>query len=444
MKIAITILVAKQLILSFEYKENNPDSLFPFYTASEEAASPGNSANPAYLPLWEFWYINSAYGKPYSIQEINSCNIGLGTGFNNFGLQIRWSRFGIDEYMEDVLEGNTGYKICKYLYSGIGLSYYHLNIRTQEISQKENMTDFRLSFLVIPINWIRIGLQLENIVSIINKDREDLLYPNKGFGITVKPVQGIAFTWNINRIYYDYINSYSITSFIHPNLCLKAGYCREISTYSAAFIFLYQKTRVSYGLRHHSYLGLTHTIGVTVTSIPLIFEQVNYNKKLFRQNLPQKRQKVNIKYCNLEELTEIPVLTKVSAERIIKYRDIIGPVSRKSLYQIGLSEKKINQLLDYISGLSPVTVEEKEDKNEKAFKTYKYSKKDYRDYKINLRKKLFQKLLEIKIKASTAFKIVELAKGNNRKELIREIGNQPDITLKEKTQIINICEKILY
>ena len=385
-KIAIAILVAKQLMLSFEYKESHPASLFPFYTASEEVSSPGNSTNPACLPMWQFWHISSAYGKPYSIEEINSGNMRLGTGFNDFGFQIGWSRFGIDEYMEDALEGNAGYKICKYLYWGLGVSYYNLHIDTQELSHNKNLTDFRASFLIMPFSWVSIGIQQENIVSIINKDREDMLYPNSSFGITVKPVQGISFTWNINKIYYDYINSYSITSFIHPNLCLKAGYCREISTYSAAFIFLYQNTRVSYGLRHHSYLGLTHIIGVTVTSVPLVFEQVNYNKKLFRRHLPKKRRKVNIKYCELEELTEIPVLSHAEAERIIKYRNIIGPVSRKSLFQIGLSEKEIDQLHDYISGLSPDIVEVKEDKQKRAAKTFKYKKRNYRDYKINLRK----------------------------------------------------------
>jgi len=87
MKITLALLLANSLNISFEYRESNPYSLFPYNYAVSDSNPLGHLSNPAYLPLWEAAYINVGYAKPYLLNELNSGNLRAGYSTGNLGAQ---------------------------------------------------------------------------------------------------------------------------------------------------------------------------------------------------------------------------------------------------------------------------------------------------------------------------------------------------------------------
>ncbi|MBN2040091.1 MAG: hypothetical protein JW864_08630 [Spirochaetes bacterium] len=441
MKILLLFLVANSVNLSFNYKETSPHSLFPYYTAVSDNSPLGHISSPAYLPLWKSWYIGIDYGKPYFMKEMNSANLRAGGFFKNSAFQAAWNRFGIKEYNEDIFEANAGYSPWNFISAGIGASVYRLSINTDEIDFDYTVTDFRFALLLLPFEWFQCGFLQENIYSIFDgNEEEDFLYPSCSFGISILPARGISLSWNLNRVYYGYINSFSITANMLSNLNLKAGYSRETSSYSMAVNFIFRHLIASYGLSYHSYLGSTHKLGITLSSELFRYEKVNYNKKLYRHIFPERFKTVYVNSSTLEELEESNLFSGETAERIIKYRKIIGPVSRKGLIQIGMHEKEIKEKIKYIKGLAD---DSKTENNKTRKKRSHYRTKNKKITDIDTRKLLFQKLLEAGLTSSDALHIAEFARDKSLKEVTNMINNSETIDNKIKPGILKICKDLL-
>ncbi len=439
MRIILTIFIAKILVTSFEYKESNPTLLFPYYYAIDDYST-GNVTNPAYLPHLKYSYISAAYSRPYSMGEIDASSTRLGCGSGKAGYQVSWSRFGIDEYREDVLEGNIGYRPKRYLLTGLGITGYQLYVRTDSISFKRNLFDFRASFVLMPFKWINLGFHQENINSLFDERREDILYPSSSFGIMLKPTRGISMLWNINRMYYGYINGFSISINLLRCLNLRTGYSRDTSTYAASIMFLYRLVNVSYGLRHHPFLGSTHCFGVSLSSRALSLERVIYSKRLAATRSSVAVKKIDINACSADDLKRIPFLSEDIAERIIKYRNVIGPVSKKSLFQVGMSSREVKRLQKYIDGFAPDSSNEQFVKRERPHRSRsKYG----RGVPLKKRRKLFRKLIESGIRASVALKVCECAGKMNARSLTGIINKLPKISRKNKRLILKICTDTL-
>lgn len=444
MKILLLVLLANTLNQSFNYKETNPNALFPYYTAVSDSSPLGHLSNPAYLPLWQTWYLSIDYGKPYLMEEINSGNLRAGAGVHGFAAQGAWNRFGTKEYIEDIFEGNAGYRPWKFISTGIGVSLYRLNIKTEEIDFSYNVTDFKLAVLLLPFDWLHLGYLQENIHSMADKEKEeDFLYPASSLGIAVLPARGITLTWNINRMYYGYINNLSITANMLSNLSIKAGYSRETSSYSMAVNLIYSHLTASYGVSYHAYLGSTHKLGITLSSQMLQYDRVNYNKKLYRQVLPERFKTIQINNSSPEELEESNLFSKEIAERIIKYRNVIGPVSYKGLIQIGMAEKELKDRKKYIKGLADDFVPKDENDFPAKIKNRARNKRKTHTRDLDTRKLLFQKLLEKGLSSSDSLQIAEFAKDNGREKVIQMIRESSSIDKKFKPAAIEICEDLL-
>jgi hypothetical protein len=438
-RIILTIYIAKILVTSFEYRESNPSFLFPYYYAIDDYST-GSVSNPAYLPYLKYSYISAAYSRPYSMGEISASSTRLGCGNGRAGYQVSWSRFGIDEYREDILECNTGYRPMRYLLTGLGITGYQLYVRTDNLSFKRSLFDFRASFVLIPFKWINLGFHQENINSLIDEQREDILYPSSSFGIMLKPTRGISMLWNINRMYYGYINGFSISINLLQCLNLRVGYSRDTSTYAASVVFLYKLINVSYGLRHHPFLGSTHCFGVSLSSRALSLERVIYSKRLSAMRSSVAVQKIDINACSADDLKQISFLSEDVAERIIKYRNVIGPISKKSLFQVGMSSREVKRLNKYIYGFASNSANEQFVKREKPLRS---RSKYRRGVTLKRRRELFRKLIESGIKASVALRVCEFAGKSKKRSLIDIINGLPEISKNNKELILKICTDTL-
>lgn len=442
MKLFAAALIVRCVIGAFEYRENHPASLSHQLCAVSDTAPLSNLSNPAYLPIWKGIYFSSAYGKPYLLREMNAANIRTGYSTGGFGIQGGWSFFGINEYQEHVLELDFGRRIFPFLFIGGGVSNYRLIINTPDISLHESLFNYRLALLLVPFKWMHISYLQENVQSFFDKKRQDLMYPQWSAGISLNPVNGVFFIWNITSAYYGYINSFAVSTNLLSCLNFKAGYSREISTCSFAVNFFYKSMGISYGIDYHAFLGSTHRIAVTLSTEDLRLEEIQYLKKRLtgkprRSGLPA----IDINKCSIEELETIPVLTKEMAGRIIKYREMIGPITIKALFQIGLDSKQLKEIQEYIHGLS---LDENDDDNARAGKKYIRNRNNKNGFAtLEKRKELFKKLLQTGLPSGMALRIAELSREKNRDELAREIENMAEIPRSMKVEIRRICDESL-
>ena len=62
--------------------------------------------------------------------------------------------------------------------------------------------------------------------------------------------------------------------------------------------------------------------------------------------------RIDIQRCEADELTEIPGVSMELAERVIRYREIFGAVTRSALVQLGFRGELLNAVLGSISNLA--------------------------------------------------------------------------------------------
>ncbi len=181
-------------------------------------------------------------------------------------------------------------------------------------------------------------LPLHRIASIpaITENNKFELFPEWSTGLLVKPYTGFTLSWNITDTAGGYINSFtagiSPTSFLH----LQSGYTPEDTRFAASITVLIKKINLSYSLSSHPFLGYTHSFGITLSSSS-DFETIRYSTP----SISIRNTKININSASAEEIKNIPGLCSRSSERIILYREKIGPVSEKGLSQIGLDNDEI-------------------------------------------------------------------------------------------------------
>jgi hypothetical protein len=167
---------------------------------------------------------------------------------------------------------------------------------------------------------------------------------------------------------------------------------------------------------------------------------VNYNKGLFREKFPEPEKKININKCTREELLDASLFPEIITERIIKYRDIMGPVNRDALVKIGIASNELKEIEGNLTGFIDETEESRTKPGGKKIIT---NNKQYNKFlDLDDRKILFQKLLENGIGASESLMITELAKNKQKQELINSVQKLEDIPQEKKKTIIKICAGI--
>jgi hypothetical protein len=424
--LAITLVLAAGPIGAFEYRESPPASLFPFCQAAAETSLPDAFSNPAYLPSIRYPYLHFSGGMPYTLDELTSSTLRAGYGTRGFGIQAAWNRFGFEQYLEQTVELNIGYQPVKYVSIGAGAYYYNLSIDTAETTLRTNLADARASIVVAPCRWFEAAFLQENIGSIFCKKRRDLLFPEWSAGAAVKPFRGFALVYNINSTATGYVNSVSAAANLLKYFSLRAGYALEATTYAASLSFIYRYISVSYGIKYHPHLGLTHSVGVTLSAFEMNIEPISYGTIFPR--VPENREtvKTDINSCTYEELSALPGSGGQYADRIMKYRKTIGQLSRTSLLQIGMPEGEINRLMEIVTGLAPEPGERKKDVRQ-------------RDTAEKAQKLVFKNLVSAGIPASTALELSDMAVRGQRGALTERINSLRDIDRQKKKQVLELC-----
>lgn len=422
-KLALSLYLTTTSINSFEYKTVNPSTLFPYTVATQDYSHPSTITNPAYLSLLKQNYITGSKEYVYSLNEVESSYLSVGFFFRDLGINTSWHRFGIKEYFEDQISTSIGYRYNNFISIGLSQNYYILSVSSNEQNFSDKYNNFSSSILIIPKKWIHFSFIQKNIFSINNKN-QDSISPESSGGISVQVSRGLWFYWNLTNTYNEKINSFSTSINLLNNLSLRLGYTKESSSYSTAILIKLKKITTSYGFRFHPYLGNSYSFGLTISNSSKKFIPLNYNK-----NYKKRKKRININNSNLKQLLKNTSLTPLHAKRIIKYKKIIGPISKKTLGQIGLSSKEKRIVLNEIYGLQiPI---------KKKFKRYnRYKKKNKIKY-------FFVALLKTGIDPTLSLELSKIAKRNNKKSVKKYILRNSLISKLNKEKLLKLCSKYL-
>jgi len=415
---------------AFEYRTGDPGSLFPIQGAVHDYSFPYIMTSPALLYLADGFIFSSYAGKPYSEKELTSAGSALQYGCGEYGVQFSWNSFGTDFYREHTFSLKGGYSLFPFLHLGISGNLYLLKISTNVIAMDKKAYDTDLALLFTPFHWLNAGIMQSGVVSLFNHQNDDFLYRERSAGILVKPGRGFSLTWNMTDTASERENTFTATINPAPFFSVSGGYCHENSSFASSIGILAKNIFVSYGLKYHPYLGYTHSIGITFALHPVI-ESIDYGKPLF----PAPLKKVNIQSATPDDLKKIDGLTGLSADRIILYREKIGPLSEKALIQIGLTGDEKKALEENIYGLERSIPGMDHDNNRKS-KKKKFVKKPPRNERIKLK---FRKLINAGIPASKAFSYSELSESGRGADFFNILHNDNSLNEEQKKIIGKAC-----
>lgn len=336
MHTAILIYAAILCSAAFEYRTGDLFSLFPFQVAAQNTIWPTAVINPANLPGNGGLLLNSTAARPYSERELSAAGLFAQYSSAEYGGQLSWSSFGADFYRENIVSFKAGYRLFSFISAGISGSLYKADISLDNLEREIYAGDTDAGLLLAPCSWLGVSFMQTNIITLINKKKEDVLYPSRSAGITVKPATGFSLSWNITSTPAGIVNSFAAAANPLKYFTVQGGYSREDSSLAAAFGVMINGFAISYGLRYHQYLGYTHSAGITFAP-HTITGSLDYGRTILSQ--PEKKR--DIRSATIDDLREIDGLSPRSANRIILYRDRIGPVTEKALVQIGMSREEI-------------------------------------------------------------------------------------------------------
>ena len=426
----VLVVAGLMQVSAFEYRENTPAALFPYARAQVYRTAPESCLHPAMLPGSSNTWAIFAGSNPYMLEGLYSSTINIGHCAEKWGVQGLWARTGIEGYNEHTVEAGCGLRLIRYVSLGLGFTYYNMSVDMDGLHEEEHHWNMRASIVICPVHWFSISFLQDSMMSYFLEESAEFQFPEWSLGAGIRPIQGLEINWNINSTALGYVNTISASANLLKYFTLSLGYSKETMSYGAAVGFLYKHISLSYGLRYHTHLGMSHSLALTVALKPMKIESINYGRKskgLFAA--PDK--KIDINTCAPDELKKIPGLSELHCRRIMLYRKTMGPLSEKALEQIGMTRAEIDSLLTHACGLK-----EKESYADKQAKGSKASQKGRR-----INRALFAKLLEAGIPAGLALEISEGRCRDRISELKRILNERDDLTPSQKSAIISLCEK---
>lgn len=276
------------------------------------------------------------YANPYGFEGLHETVSYITYGNREHAIDIQWHYFGIAEYREDTLSAGYQWAIVNWLRIGFLLSDYILTINTQEFSRTQHFLDYGLYGIIQPIKQLTCVVVQNNIKSF---NGSDYITPYSIVSLRGDIFAGCRIEYSLR--YDDHITQWVWINGYITNYCAAViGYSRELAVSAAGVSIVWNKVIFQYMLEHHSFLGNTHRFGIVYSSSGHTFPFLNTNKT-------NKIRKMDIQACSVEDLMALDIIPEVLCGRIIKYRDMFGAVSIKSLSQLGLTAQQIRDIQQY-------------------------------------------------------------------------------------------------
>jgi len=333
-----------------------------------------------------------SYANPFGFPQLKETNSNVAYKGKEYEGGIRWHYFGIPEYREDTLSAGLDWAIAHWIKVGCRVHDYILSIKTEEFTATKHSVDYGLLATVTPFERLSCTLFTNNIQ---HYGDDEYITPTTIFSCNADIFDGCAVEYTLS---YDgdiqqciWINGY-----ITRHVSVLVGYSKELELSSAGVNVAWGNILLYYMLQHHSFLGNTHRFGITYASAGYAFPAHSE----YKQNTAIK---LNIQTCSQQELIALGIAPDVLCQRIIKYREMFGAVSTKSLYQLGFTTQQIRQLQEVTCNYCDDDKDEKKDYHKK-YQGRTYISKEEQNKKI---KKLFQSMIAADIPSDIAISLAE-------------------------------------
>jgi hypothetical protein len=417
-------------VKAYAYDPVPPAQLFPFPVAVTSVQKDTILCSPAYSGLLKGWALSASYSRPYGIDELQADWTRCGFGNGEKGFSAGWERFGIPEYHEDRVSVSGG---MVYNVFSVGAEAFYKQYTTSgDIDAQYSLADCNIHAVITPLPFFTMGIRQDSAYSLFAKERQDILWPSTALGVGGSPMKGVFISWNYIRTYYGAVNAFACSVHLVPQLSVSAGYSRETTTYALSTSVVVKNILVSYGMNYHTYLGTSHKVGVTLSTESNLFDPVHAVDKKINPEIDDDVM-VDLEECTIDDLLLIRALEAIHAERILRYREIFGPVTEKALSQMGCTKKEIDAVKKHSTGLAEEDHQETKSRYDKKA-PYKAKPK-----KQQIKKALFIRLVEGGIPAQKALYISDSALKSSVKEVLTKIDAMKDLSEDEKKKAKKIC-----
>lgn len=335
---------------AMEYQPVSPGRLFPWITASSFTPLAGTGPHEAAAADCNAAFLQATYARPYSLKGLSATALKGACPAGPGAFHLNWTSFGIKGYRENALHLGAGFRQGKFFRAGGRGSMYVVDAGPEGDRDRQVAWDGSVSCQVQPISWFEAAAVVENIYSLACGKNEGGYIPGVwSCGIALRPRRGLHFAVNLGRLPSGYVTSFTAGVTLLPFLALEGGYSRETSSGSFALLLLCKNIAVSYNLRYHPHLGYSHAVTLQVRQKAARLRPLTYGRDPVREEFSRRR--IDIQTCTLAELQKVPVLKSPYPERIIRYREMFGPVTEKALKQLGMRGAEITRLYRYAGGV---------------------------------------------------------------------------------------------
>lgn len=412
---------------AFEHGGSEGPLYFPSRQVAQDPTQYMVPLAAAALPGRRLFYAHSYYTHPYGMGQVTSRFVSAGCRYSRAGARAGWHRFGIDGYSEDTCTISAGASPLPFLSLGGDIRHYMLKIDTDEIHRTLSTWDTNLSAKLVPIPQVSIIFEQQNIHALVSGQHAHAIYPSRHGGLSVRLFEGFSTHVHITEDFFGRAAAFSVQGALLPSLTCSAGYAPLLESYSAGFTFSWLHMQATYSFSHHTYLGNTHAFGVTMYTGSFRYTPIPPARKPEDDMHPLPPVVLDIRECGAEELAALSVIDDVYCRRIILYRDTMGPVTEKALYQVGLTGKDISRLMPHLTGLA----RRKGHTHTRKMKFCRIS--------MAQRRTLFQDLLKKGVPAHTSLRISEMVQGSSPKDLHRYISSRKGLSPRMKKHIRALC-----
>jgi len=416
----LPIMVINLIAGAFEYRDPAPAR-----TSLTAPVFERPSAGPAFAPGQGPGYVSLWGSRPYSLDELSSKSVITGRDGSGYALRLAWERFGMDEYYEDTFDLSAAIRPLHYLSWETAVSHYRMVFNTDGPAGALNITDVTLSMAAGPFSGFTAGVRQENIFALFNKTRRDFVDPRSSASLSWEMARGITIGYRLEKTRFAWTGTASLSANIMEQFSMTLGYARETMTYFSSFTCVYENMSVTYGYRFHRHLGSTHTVGLTASLVNTGFRAMTFSSVFKKERQGPRAPKININRCSGDEIRSIPFLDETHARRIIRFREIMGPVTVTALHQMGMEKDEIDSLMEYTYGYQ----EEK--------KTGPMEKNNGGTHQ--KRMSIFKKLIGTGLSAGDASDLSGLAAAGQWKKLYARIETLRGYTAEQKAGIRAIC-----
>jgi len=333
---------------AFEFKEGGvrAAALAGAYTAAADDVE-AVFWNPAGLRFCDGIQVNTTYTNLYGLSDLKYMNFNFIMPTLTAGTWgIGYTSFGPSDYRETDLRLSFASGLGSGVYMGANLKSNRVKIGNGGGSAGALGVDLGFTANVSP--RFRMGFTAINVNSPALGDTSEM--PERRFmaGFLLKPFDGVRASFDISKPLKEELETRAGVEFgISEALDLRAGVQTIPARFTFGFGLNWSVFTFNYAFLNHTVLNTQHLFSLQMKMNRKERERVSFEKTKGKNFTGV----VNINTAGPEELAKLPGIGKITAKKIVEYReksgDFITPGEIMNIY--GFSKTKFDKIKDHIT-----------------------------------------------------------------------------------------------